>query len=97
MTKPVPAISAENFEEVYKILYPDRKSLEEVYAQIIEDLVRAVNFAPTAYGPNKMRGPSMRPMLFLPRYMPPSIRMIGLKSMNIAMLSLPEDSAFAGL
>lgn len=56
VTKPVPAISAENFEEVYKILYPDRKSLEEVYAQIIEDLVRAVNFAPTAYGPNKMRG-----------------------------------------
>lgn len=55
VTKPVPEITSENFAEVYSILYPDSKTKEEVYVQIISDLITAVNQAPTAYGPTKMR------------------------------------------
>ena len=56
VTKPVPEITSDNFAEVYSILYPDSKTQEEVYTQIINDLTTAVNQAPTAYGPTKMRG-----------------------------------------
>lgn len=56
VTKPVPEITSDNFAEVYSILYPDSKTEEEVYAQIISDLTIAVNQAPVAYGPTKMRG-----------------------------------------
>jgi hypothetical protein len=38
VTKPVPEITSKNFAEVYGLLYPDRKTQEEVYARIIEDL-----------------------------------------------------------
>ena len=56
VTKPVPEITSDNFAEVYSILYPDSKTQDEVYTQIINDLTTAVNQAPTAYGPTKMRG-----------------------------------------
>ncbi len=56
VTKPVPEITSDNFAEVYSILYPDSKTQDEVYTQIITDLTTAVNQAPTAYGPTKMRG-----------------------------------------
>jgi len=56
VTKPVPEITAANFAEVYSLLYPDRKTEEEVYTQIINDLTTAVNQAPASYGPTKMRG-----------------------------------------
>ncbi len=36
--KEVPAISNANLEEVYPLLYPERKSKDSVYLQIIEDL-----------------------------------------------------------
>lgn len=36
--KEVPAISNANLDEVYPLLYPDRKSKDSVYLQIIEDL-----------------------------------------------------------
>lgn len=38
ITKEVPAISNANLEEVYPLLYPDRKSMDSVYIQIIKDL-----------------------------------------------------------
>jgi len=56
VTKPVPEITSKNFAEVYGLLYPDRKTQEEVYARIIEDLNTAIDQAPVAYGPTKMRG-----------------------------------------
>ncbi|MCO6461231.1 MAG: RagB/SusD family nutrient uptake outer membrane protein [Saprospiraceae bacterium] len=56
VTKPVPEITSDNFAEVYSLLYPDRKTKEETYERIINDLNKAVELAPVAYGPTKMRG-----------------------------------------
>ncbi|NDV83984.1 RagB/SusD family nutrient uptake outer membrane protein [Bacteroides sp. 51] len=48
-----PEITAENIEEVYPLLYPERKPVEEVYAQIVQDLQEAVADAPAVDANNK--------------------------------------------
>ena len=42
-----PAITSENIEEVYEQYFPPRKTKEEVYAQMIEDLEYAAQNAPS--------------------------------------------------
>lgn len=46
VTEIPPAITAENIEEVYELYYPPRTPKEEVYAQMIEDLTYATQYAP---------------------------------------------------
>lgn len=41
-----PAITADNIDDVYEEYFPTRASIEEVYAQIIEDLEFACKYAP---------------------------------------------------
>lgn len=38
----IPPITAENLDEIYPKLYPERNSVDEVYAQIIKDLEEAI-------------------------------------------------------
>lgn len=48
-----PAITAENIEEVYDQYYPERKSIDEVYGQILADLDYASKHAPDMNPANK--------------------------------------------
>lgn len=48
-----PAITAENIEEVYWLYYPERQPVEDVYAQAIEDLTYAAQYAPVAKSGDK--------------------------------------------
>lgn len=41
ITREVPAINSNNLEEVYPLLYPERKPMDSVYTQIIADLTYA--------------------------------------------------------
>jgi hypothetical protein len=41
--KEIPSISNKNLEEIYPLLYPERKTSEEVYNQIISDLTEALS------------------------------------------------------
>lgn len=49
-----PAITAENLEEVYHEYYPNRNTLEEVYAAVVEDLEFAAQNGPAVDPANKM-------------------------------------------
>lgn len=53
MVQETPEITAENIEEVYPLLYPERKPIEEVYAQIVQDLQDALPDAPAVDVSNK--------------------------------------------
>ena len=46
--KQVQSISAENFDEVYPLLYPVRDSVEKIYQQIISDLNTAIADGPAS-------------------------------------------------
>jgi hypothetical protein len=48
-----PAITSENIEEVYFEYFPPQESLETVYAQLVEDLEFAIQYAPDVDQSNK--------------------------------------------
>ncbi len=48
-----PEITAENVEEIYPLLYPERQPVEDVYAQIVKDLEEALPDAPKVDANNK--------------------------------------------
>ncbi|PQA92553.1 Starch-binding associating with outer membrane [Chryseobacterium piscicola] len=48
VTKAVIGVNDENFDEVYEQIYPKRKSVNEVYSQIIADLEGALASAPAS-------------------------------------------------
>lgn len=48
VTKAVIGVNSENFDKVYSLIYPSRKTVEDIYIQIITDLEGAVNNAPTS-------------------------------------------------
>ena len=48
VTKSVISVNSQNFEEVYNQVFPSRKPVEEVYAQIISDLEGAIDHAPNS-------------------------------------------------
>lgn len=48
-----PEITAENVEEIYPLLYPERQPVEDVYAQIVKDLEEALPDAPKVDAANK--------------------------------------------
>lgn len=48
-------ITAENIEEVYPSYFPNQKSAEDAYAQIIHDLTTAIPYAPTNNASNKTK------------------------------------------
>lgn len=50
-----PQITAENIEEIYPLLFPERKPLIDVYTQIIKDLTDAETDAPNVDPANKFR------------------------------------------
>jgi SusD family. len=50
-----PQITVENIEEIYPLLFPERKPIEEVYAQIIQDLTEAETDAPPVDITNKFK------------------------------------------
>lgn len=53
VTQETPEITAENIEEIYPLLYPERKPVEEVYKQILQDLIEALPDAPNVDTNNK--------------------------------------------
>jgi len=50
-----PQITAENIEQIYPLLFPERRPVEEVYAQIAKDLTEAVPDAPAVDAGNKFK------------------------------------------
>ncbi|NDV70254.1 RagB/SusD family nutrient uptake outer membrane protein [Dysgonomonas sp. 25] len=50
-----PQITADNIEEIYPLLFPERRPVDEVYAQIIEDLTDASLDAPAVDNTNKFK------------------------------------------
>lgn len=48
-----PAITEDNVEEVYPLYYPERTPIADVYAQLIEDLTFACQYAPDVDHTNK--------------------------------------------
>lgn len=48
-------ITAENIEEVYPLYFPEQKTADEAYAQIINDLTSAVAYAPNNNASDKTR------------------------------------------
>ncbi|WP_300702502.1 RagB/SusD family nutrient uptake outer membrane protein [Bacteroides sp.] len=52
-TQETPEITADNVEEIYPLLYPERKPVTEVYAQIIKDLTEGSTDAPKMAKDNK--------------------------------------------
>lgn len=48
ITAEIPDVDADNLEELKPLIYPSRNSVEEVYAQIVEDLGVAATDAPDA-------------------------------------------------
>ncbi|GBU08285.1 membrane protein [Bacteroidales bacterium] len=57
VTSETPNITANNIEEIYHLLYPARKPISEVYAQVIEDLTDAIqeNAAPNNNAESKFK------------------------------------------
>jgi hypothetical protein len=53
LTQETPEITAENVEEIYPLLYPERKPVTEVYTQIVNDLEEALADAPAADANNR--------------------------------------------
>ena len=49
-----PTITVENVEQVYPLYYPDRTPMNDVYAQLVEDLTWAAQYAPKSNPSNKM-------------------------------------------
>ncbi|MCO6176009.1 RagB/SusD family nutrient uptake outer membrane protein [Flavobacterium sp. NRK F10] len=56
-TQAVFSVSSENFDEVFDALFPTRKPVAEVYDQIIEDCLIAIDMAPD--GSNKFKANKM--------------------------------------
>lgn len=52
-TQETPEITADNVEEIYPLLYPERQPVSEVYAQIVKDLTEALPDAPKVQSDNK--------------------------------------------
>lgn len=53
VTQETPEITAENIEDIYPLLYPERKPVVEVYVQIVKDLEEALVDAPQVNANNK--------------------------------------------